>query len=186
MKLFEQNLKAFTILLSIQESVCEPRFNHETEACSEPCQTYNTERFPKKLTDTPLWKHHCAKIVQIRRFFWSVFSCIRTEYGDLRSKSPCFQSEYREIHTRKNSPYLNTFHVVHKLSTLSIEIAVLFVKTVKLQTFVSKILSKIFFTFIIHYILLIVKFLISCLRKPIFLSLPCTYLHSKTTFLFLT
>ena len=54
MKLFEQNLKAFTILLSIQESLYEPRFNHETEACSEPCQTYDTERFPKKLTDTTL------------------------------------------------------------------------------------------------------------------------------------
>ena len=30
---------------------------------------------------------HCVKSVQIRSFFWSVFSCIRTEYGDLRSKS---------------------------------------------------------------------------------------------------
>ena len=31
---------------------------------------------------------HCVKNVQIRSFFWSVFSCIRTEYEDLRSKSP--------------------------------------------------------------------------------------------------
>ena len=30
---------------------------------------------------------HCVKIVQIRSFFWSVFSCIRIEYGDLHSKS---------------------------------------------------------------------------------------------------
>ena len=30
----------------------------------------------------------CVKSVQIRSFFWSVFSCIRTEYGDLRIKSP--------------------------------------------------------------------------------------------------
>ena len=29
-----------------------------------------------------------VKSVQIRRFFWFVFSCIRTEYGDLWSKSP--------------------------------------------------------------------------------------------------
>ena len=29
---------------------------------------------------------HYVKSVQIRSFFWSVFSCIRTEYGDLRSK----------------------------------------------------------------------------------------------------
>ena len=28
------------------------------------------------------------KSVQIRKCFWSVFSCIRTKYEDLRSKSP--------------------------------------------------------------------------------------------------
>ena len=27
--------------------------------------------------------NHCVKSVQIRSFFWSVFSCIRTEFGDL-------------------------------------------------------------------------------------------------------
>ena len=32
-----------------------------------------------------LKEDHCAKSVQIRSFFWSVFSCIRTEYGDLQS-----------------------------------------------------------------------------------------------------
>ena len=26
---------------------------------------------------------HCVKRVQMRSYFWSVFSCIRTEYGDL-------------------------------------------------------------------------------------------------------
>ena len=31
---------------------------------------------------------HCVKSIEIRSFFWSVFSCNRTEYGDLRSKSP--------------------------------------------------------------------------------------------------
>ena len=31
---------------------------------------------------------HCMKSFQVRSFFWSVFSCIRTEYGDLLSKSP--------------------------------------------------------------------------------------------------
>ena len=33
-------------------------------------------------------RNHCVKSVQIRSFFWSVFSCIRTEYGDLLRKSP--------------------------------------------------------------------------------------------------
>ena len=31
---------------------------------------------------------HCVKSVQIRSFLWSVFSRIRSEYGDLRSKTP--------------------------------------------------------------------------------------------------
>ena len=31
---------------------------------------------------------HCAKSVQIRSYFWSVFSCIRTKYGKIWSISP--------------------------------------------------------------------------------------------------
>ena len=31
--------------------------------------------------------NHSVKSVQIRGFFWSVFSCIRTEFEDIRSKS---------------------------------------------------------------------------------------------------
>ena len=31
---------------------------------------------------------HCVESVQILSFFWCVFSCIRTKYGDLLSKSP--------------------------------------------------------------------------------------------------
>ena len=31
---------------------------------------------------------HCVKSVQIRSYFWSLFSCIQNEYGHLLSKSP--------------------------------------------------------------------------------------------------
>ena len=31
---------------------------------------------------------HCVTGVEIRSYFWSVFSSIRTEYGDLFCKSP--------------------------------------------------------------------------------------------------
>ena len=31
---------------------------------------------------------HCVRSVQMRTFFWSVYSCIRTEYRDLLLKSP--------------------------------------------------------------------------------------------------
>ena len=49
-------------------------------------------KFLIKLYDT------LRKSVQMRSFFQSVFSRIRTEHGDLRSKS-----EYGKIQTRKNS-----------------------------------------------------------------------------------
>ena len=32
--------------------------------------------------------YHCVKSVHIRSFFWSVFSRIRNEYGDIRNISP--------------------------------------------------------------------------------------------------
>ena len=51
----------------------------------------------------PLIIHlHCVKSVQIRSFFWSVFSCIRTEYRDLRIKFP-YSIKYRKTRTRKIS-----------------------------------------------------------------------------------
>ena len=40
------------------------------------------------------------KIVQMRSFFWFLFSCIRTEYGDLRSKSP-YSVRIQEITDQK-------------------------------------------------------------------------------------
>ena len=40
--------------------------------------------FKDKITT---FHQHCMKSFQIRIFFWSVFSCIWTEYGDLPSKS---------------------------------------------------------------------------------------------------
>ena len=47
------------------------------------------------------WEHkHWVKSVQIRSYFWSVFSCVRTEYGDLRSKV-----RIQENLTRNNSVF---------------------------------------------------------------------------------
>ena len=58
-----------------------------------------------------LWKlvaifsyHNCVKSAQIRRFFWSVFSHIRTEYGEILRTSP-YSVRMREIWTRKNSAF---------------------------------------------------------------------------------
>ena len=59
--------------------------------------------FPASQSDLNLFEEaewfssDCVKCVQIRSFFWSIFSCI--------------QSEYRKIRTKKTS-YLDTFHAV--------------------------------------------------------------------------
>ena len=45
------------------------------------------------------------------QFFWSVFPCIRTEYGKIRSISVRIQSECGKIQTRK-TPNMDTFHSV--------------------------------------------------------------------------
>ena len=53
---------------------------------------------------------HCVKSVQIRIFFFCfVFSCIWTEYGDLRSKSP-YSVRIQENTTRKNSVFGHFSH----------------------------------------------------------------------------
>ena len=48
-----------------------------------------------------LLSYHCMKSVQIRNFFWSVFSCIRIEYGDFHSRSP-YSVRMRENTDQKN------------------------------------------------------------------------------------
>ena len=44
---------------------------------------------------------HCVKSIQIQSFFWSVFSRIRTEYGEIRSMSP-YSDQMRENADQKN------------------------------------------------------------------------------------
>ena len=56
--------------------------------------TYRRLNFPFNFF---YWIMHCVESVQIRSYFWSVFSCIWTEYGDLLR----IQSKYRKIWTRK-------------------------------------------------------------------------------------
>ena len=53
---------------------------------------------------TSSFESHCAKSVQIRIFFLSVFSCIRTDYEDLLV-SFRIQSKNSKMRTRKNSVF---------------------------------------------------------------------------------
>ena len=47
---------------------------------------------------------HCVKSVQTWSFFWPVFSCIPTEYGDLFRKSP-YSGRIQENTDQKNSVF---------------------------------------------------------------------------------
>ena len=49
---------------------------------------------------------HCVKSVQIRSFFWSVFSRIRTEYGE----TVCSPNVGK--YGPEKAPYLDTFQAV--------------------------------------------------------------------------
>ena len=66
--------------------------------------------------------YHCVKSVQIRRFFCSVFSRIRTEYGEiLRILSLRYLSVFSPNAGKygpEKTPYLNNFHAVKGTSVL--------------------------------------------------------------------
>ena len=61
-------------------------------------------------------KYHCVKCVQIRSFFWSVFSRIWTEYGEILYLS-VFSPNAGKYGPEKT--YLDTFHTVYFISPLS-------------------------------------------------------------------
>ena len=55
-------------------------------------------KYTKKLKVTFNTECHCVKSVQMQRFFWSVFSCIRTEYRKIRTrKTSVFQHFSRSV-----------------------------------------------------------------------------------------
>ena len=42
-------------------------------------------------------KVHCMKSVQMRSFFWSVFSHTRAKYGDLRSTAYAYHNNFPKL-----------------------------------------------------------------------------------------
>ena len=61
-------------------------------------------------------QQHCVKSIQIRSFFWSVFSSIRTEYGEMlrnwelstQCNMSILKKEYRNA-SIKRPPFLGDF-----------------------------------------------------------------------------
>ena len=63
----------------------------------------------KCILETDNIKHiHCVKSVQAGSFFWSIFSCIQTEYGEILRISP-YSVRMRENPGQKNLPIWTLF-----------------------------------------------------------------------------
>ena len=63
---------------------------------------------------------HCVKSVQIRSYFWSVFSCIRIEYGDLVIRwlaRLCKRKQVRSDHLLMRSANSDMLLWLHVLKT---------------------------------------------------------------------
>ena len=110
----ETEVHIFHSMLPSEEDVFDEASS--TKATSK--MMFQLERFSSK--------QHCLKSVQIRSFFWSVFSRIRTEYGEMfcispysvRMRSLHIQSECGKIRTRKNSVFGHISHSVNLLESV--------------------------------------------------------------------
>ena len=94
-------------------------------------------------------QENCVKSIQIQSYFWSVFSCIRTEYGEIKCPNTelflvRIQSEHGKIRTRNNSVFghfsrsgSNIVEVTSSVKLLEIHIDTSLVSTCILVTFVN-------------------------------------------------
>ena len=67
-----------------------------------------------------IWKHQNLALREkcpYSEFFWSVFSCICTEYGEILSMSP-YSARLRENTNQKNSKYGHFSHSVENLDSI--------------------------------------------------------------------
>ena len=73
------------------------------------------------------------KSVQIRSFFWSVFSRIRSEYGEIRSYLSIFSPNAGKSGPEK-TPYLDTFHALY-FGELAFVAVVIFDKKITFENY---------------------------------------------------
>ena len=80
---------------------CHSKIKSLKKVISASNNKINIFIFQESYHYTSNWFYHCVKSVQIRTFFWSVFSRISIECGGLRSKSP-YSVRIRENTDQKN------------------------------------------------------------------------------------
>ena len=81
---------SFTLVSSDNQRFILDRDNNLRKAKSTNYETSKSHQIFVEVEDNgyPTMKVHCVKRIQIRSFFWFVFSRIWTEYGEIRSISP--------------------------------------------------------------------------------------------------
>ena len=101
---------------------CRPalRYVAVLTAAIHSCFNSSTGHLSTKLRTAGLqffWNWHCLKSVQIRSYFWCVFSRIRIEYGEIFRTlyfSPFSPSEGK--YGLEITPYLDAFHALWAVS----------------------------------------------------------------------
>ena len=61
-----------------------------------------------------MWNEYYVENVQTLSFFWSVLLCIRTEYGDLQTKSPYSIQKRDNTDQKKSLTYI--FHALEYMA----------------------------------------------------------------------
>ena len=78
-------------------------------------------QFYQVLKSALIWRcrhtGHFVKSVRIWSFFWSLFSHIRTEYGEIL-RIPTYSVRFRENSVQKKTPYLDSSHTVGPLEIM--------------------------------------------------------------------
>ena len=71
---------------------------------------------------------HCVNIIQIRSFFWSVFSCIWTEYRKIRTRKTSYLDTFHTMSGKTGTPIPACYVGSNKRSPWSFPLSFLFVK----------------------------------------------------------
>ena len=87
---------------------------------------------------------HCVKNVQIQSFFWSVFSCIRTEY--------------RKIRTRRKSVFEHFSHSNYEWNIKNIIVIIIIIIIIIIVTIIILLIIIIIIIIIIIVIIIILKY----------------------------
>ena len=110
--------RIFEVLIYIKKDIRKKLLSNHTRFWSESPTSSNICHLEAKLDDINFKIHHTLKNCPYSEFFWSVFFCIWTEFGEIRV-SLRIQSECGKMWTWK-TPNLKTFHAVHSIGeTLS-------------------------------------------------------------------